>query len=118
MAVRAAAAFRRAFRRPPSLILLKEATEMVNRQVLLVVVVLAAAVAAFAFFGGTTGAQQRPMAQFDRVEVVTYASGLTGFFDRDTGTLYVYDATWDKCIAVRRLNTLGLPMVDVRKARR
>ena len=91
---------------------------MVNRQVLLVVVVLAFAVAAFAFLGETSGAQQRRMAQFDRVEVITYASGLTGFFQRDTGTLYVYDAKWEKCIAVRKLNTLGLPMTDVRNPRR
>ena len=91
---------------------------MVNRQVLLVVVVLAVAVAAFAFFGESIGAQQRPVPQFDRVQVITYASGLTGFFQRDTGTLYVYDANWDKCIAVRKLNTLGLPMTDVRNPRR
>ena len=43
---------------------------MVNRQVLLVVVVLAVAVAAFAFFGESIGAQQRPVPQFDRVQVI------------------------------------------------
>ena len=92
---------------------------MVSRQVLLVVVVLAVAVAAFAFFGESIGAQQRPpVRQFDRVEVITYASGLTGFFERDTGTLYVYDANWDKCIAVRKLSSLGQPMKDVRNPRR
>ena len=91
---------------------------MVNRQVLLVVVVLAVAVAAFAFFGESTGAQQRPVPQFDGVQVITYASGLTGFFQRDTGTLYVYDANWDKCFAVRKLSSLGQPMKDVRNPRR
>jgi hypothetical protein len=107
----------RAFRRPPLPISCKEVIPMLDRRALLVVVVLAVSVALFAFFNRTTGAQERGMTKFARVEVVTYASGLTGFFDRDTGTLYVYDASWDKCMAVRRVNTLGSPMTDLRKPR-
>ena len=91
---------------------------MFSRRLLLVVVVLAVSVAAIAYFNGTTGAQERRYVGFDRVEVVTYASGLTGFFDRPTGTLYVYDANWDKCVAIRKLSTLGAPMASVDKPRR
>jgi len=91
---------------------------MFSRRLLLIVVVLVVSVAAFAYFHGTTGAQEMRFVGFDRVSIVTYASGLTGFFDRPTGTLYVYDANWDKCVAVRKLTALGAPMTSVDKPRR
>jgi len=91
---------------------------MFTRRLLLVVVVLAVSLAALAYFHGTTGAQEMRFVGFDRVTIVTYGSGLTGFFDRPTGTLYVYDANWDKCVAIRKLTTLGAPMAGVDKPRR
>ena len=91
---------------------------MLKRHALSAAVVLALVLAAFALFHRTAGAQARRAPTFDRVEVVTYASGLTGFFDRDTGALYVYDSKWDKCVAVRKLTALGAPMLEVSRPRR
>lgn len=91
---------------------------MLNRRTLLIVVALAVSLAVFASFNSTTGAQPRLFMKFENVEVVTYASGLTGFFDRETGVLYVYDSQWNKCMSMRRLDKLGSPMVNLRKSGR
>jgi hypothetical protein len=57
-------------------------------------------------------AQDRaPQAQmFASVEPVSYISGMTGFFDRNTGTMYVYDINMDKCVFIRQLVKPGDPM--------
>jgi hypothetical protein len=52
---------------------------MFSRRLLLVVAVLAVSLAAPAYFQGPAGAMERSYVGFDRVEVVTYASGLTAF---------------------------------------
>jgi len=56
--------------------------------------------------------QQKPKQENDwaKLKVITYASGLTGFFDPQTGIVYVYDANWDKCVFIRQLTALGEPM--------
>jgi hypothetical protein len=95
-----------------------EVSSMVHRKSLLAVVVLAVSLALFAYFDRTTRAQEGRPAAFEHVAVVTYANGLTGFFDRDTGTLFVYDQAWNKCVIVRRINQLGSPMVNLDRARR
>ncbi len=91
---------------------------MLNRRTLLIVVVLAVSLAVFASLSGTTDAQPRLFMKFENVEVFTYASGLTGFFNRETGVLYIYDSRWDKCTSIRRLDKLGSPMVNLRKSGR
>jgi hypothetical protein len=50
-------------------------------------------------------AQERPqqVPAFASVEPVSYMSGMTGFFDRNTGMMYVYDVNMDKCVFVRQL---------------
>jgi len=50
---------------------------------------------------------------FSRLKVVAFSSGNVGFFDPDSGKLYVYDSTLESCVTVRQLNTLGAPLVSI-----
>ncbi len=52
----------------------------------------------------TAGATPHP------VQMVTYASGLTGFYDAVAGMYYVYDANLENVVLVRQVTTLGEPM--------
>ena len=54
-----------------------------------------------------TEAQINP---WSRLKVVTYPNGGTGFFDTETGIMYIYDAQLRNCYLIRRLNVLGDPM--------
>ena len=47
---------------------------------------------------------------FASVEPVAYISGMTGFFDHNTGMMYVYDISMDKCVFIRQLVKPGEPM--------
>jgi hypothetical protein len=49
-----------------------------------------------------------------RLQIVSYASGLTGFFDAASGKLYLYDANAQNCVAIRQLVEPGKPMKRVR----
>jgi len=51
-------------------------------------------------------------ADFAGVQVIAYANGETGFFEKATGTLYVYDASLKNCVAVRRVGKLGEALRD------
>lgn len=44
---------------------------------------------------------------FSNYQVVAYGSGLTGFFDPDSGILFVYDAQIRDCIMIRQLVVPG-----------
>ncbi len=44
---------------------------------------------------------------FAGVQVITYSNGQTGFFEKETGTLYLYDAALKNCIGVRKISRLG-----------
>ena len=55
-------------------------------------------------------AEDKPKPDWSRLQVITYASGLTGFFDPATGKLYVYDSSWNNCVFIRQLTELGEPM--------
>ncbi len=55
-----------------------------------------------------------PKPDWSKLQIVTYASGLTGFFDPDSGKLYIYDANWDRCFCIRQLTQLGDSMKKVR----
>ena len=63
-------------------------------------------------FVTTSLAQGRATSTQDwsRLKIVTYATGLTGFFDPDTGKLYVYDSNMANCFAIRELAALGEPL--------
>jgi hypothetical protein len=54
--------------------------------------------------------EAKPKQDWSKIQMVTYSSGLTGFFDPAAGKLYLYDANIEKCFMVRELTTLGEPM--------
>lgn len=58
-------------------------------------------------------AAQQPVeapADLSKVQIVTYSSGLTGFFEPGTGKLYIYDSSLKNCVAIRQLTSLGKPL--------
>jgi hypothetical protein len=59
---------------------------------------------------GAVEKQTAPAVDWSRLKVVGYPNGGTGFFDPDTGTIYVYDSTLDRCYLVRKMWNLGAPM--------
>jgi len=46
-------------------------------------------------------------AGFAGVQVIAYSNGQTGFFEKETGTLYLYDASLKECVGVRKISKLG-----------
>lgn len=58
------------------------------------------------------GAVDKPVSATDwsRLKVVSYPNGATGFFDPDTGTIYVYDSELARCSLIRKIGTLGAPL--------
>lgn len=56
----------------------------------------------------------RPPQNFNQVQVISYASGMTGFFDSQTGRLYVYDSNMENCLFIRQINELGNPLKRLR----
>ena len=62
------------------------------------------------------GAAEReaPKTDWSRLTVLSYASGVTGFFDPDTGKLYLYDMNLEQCHAIREITKLGEPMRRLR----
>jgi hypothetical protein len=61
--------------------------------------------------GAADKAAETPKTDWSRLKIVTYPSGITGFFDPDTGRLYVYDGKLERCAFVRELKTLGQPLI-------
>ena len=53
---------------------------------------------------------QTPKANLSSVELVNCSGGLTGFFDKASGKVYLYDSTLKNCVAVRRVTQLGAPL--------
>ena len=62
----------------------------------------------------TSGADQAAQPDWSQVQVVTYSSGLTGFFDAATGKLYLYDANLDECMVIREVEELGKPLKKIK----
>lgn len=77
---------------------------------LLVASVLLAAAALLVSLQRESAAQQPPKPNWSHIQVVTYASGLTGFFDTRDGKLYVYDSNVENPFIIRQLQTLGEPL--------
>jgi len=65
-------------------------------------------------FLGSSTAAERTEPDWSRLSIVTYSSGLTGFFDPQSGKLYVYDANVEQCLMIRQLDELGKPMKRVK----
>ena len=61
--------------------------------------------------GAAAKARETSKHDWSRLHVVAYPSGGTGYFDPDSGTLYVYDANQQNCYLIRRLTSLGEPMI-------
>jgi hypothetical protein len=88
------------------------------------ILLLAALLGAAVAFGMHVKAQQAAETQegaptrvdWSRLKVVTYASGLTGFFDPDDGKLYIYDSSLDRCYMTRQLTALGEPLMKIKSA--
>jgi hypothetical protein len=64
---------------------------------------------------GDTGVAT-PGGKWPDVQVVTYASGLTGFFDRSNGRLYVYAADIRSPYTIVEIQELGQPLKVLRAA--
>jgi hypothetical protein len=79
-----------------------------------VVVVLLVGLSALAWSASSARAQEKPTRDWSHLRIVTYASGLTGFFDTKTGKLYVYDLQWNTCYFIRELTELGEPMKRIK----
>ena len=51
-----------------------------------------------------------PSLGFRSVVPFSTAGGFLGFFDQNTGYVYLYDQQWQACVQISKLNTLGTPM--------
>ena len=73
-------------------------------------------IACIAIFTSVVLAQDNDKTKQDwsKLKIVTYSSGVTGFFDPDTGKLYLYDANLERCLTLRQLTELGEPMTKLR----
>jgi hypothetical protein len=78
-----------------------------------VIICLVIGAAVFASLALAQGKKQ-PKPDFSQLKVITYNSGMTGFFDPDTGKLYIYDLNTEQCFAIRQLVTLGEPLEKVK----
>ena len=87
---------------------------MTNNRSVIIAFVLGAILSAFVAgsFLPLTHAQEKAqqMQLTGQMQAVPYISGLTGFFDRNTGMMYVYDVNMDKCLFIRQLVKPGEPM--------
>jgi hypothetical protein len=58
--------------------------------------------------------KETPKTEGSRLTALSYPSGVTGFFDPDTGKVYLYDINLEYCHAIREITKLGEPMRRVR----
>jgi len=54
-----------------------------------------------------------PKYEWAHIKLVGYPNGATGFFDEETGIMYVYDSQMRHCYMMRQLKLLGDPTVPV-----
>ncbi len=48
-----------------------------------------------------------PKSPWSHLKVVGYPNGATGFFDEETGIMYIYDSQLRNCYLMRQLTILG-----------
>ena len=65
-------------------------------------------------FLGTSTAAEQAEPDWSRLKIVAYSSGMTGFFDPQSGKLYIYDANVEQCFIIRQLDELGKPMKRIK----
>jgi hypothetical protein len=53
---------------------------------------------------------ETPKTDWSRLKFIGYPNGVTGIFDPDTGTFYLYDVNLDRCFFIRELTALGEPL--------
>jgi hypothetical protein len=95
---------------------LKEVNLMVKFRSVIVAFILGVILSAFvtgAFLPASQAQQNTPQLPA-QLEVYTYPTGLTGFYDRGTGMLYLYDTDLNKCVVIRKLEQLGEPLRKLR----
>ena len=51
--------------------------------------------------------------KFENLQIFSYTSGLTGIYDLDDKTLYIYDSNLKKCFLKRRIDKLGDDLVEI-----
>jgi len=83
-----------------------------NMLIAIVLVLLAS----LALKDSTSGASVTPKEnpKWEHVQVMSYASGLTGFFDTSNGRLYLYGSDIKTPFAISELQTLGDPLKIVK----
>lgn len=59
---------------------------------------------------GAVDKQTPPTPDWSRLKVVSYPNGGTGFFNPDTGIIYVYDSDLSRCYLIRKIGNLGAPL--------
>ena len=83
---------------------------MKNRRIHLAAIGFLMVLFLMAGFLAASHATTRSSPDRSHIQIVSYASGLTGFFDASTGRLYLYDSNAQNCIAIRQLVEPGEPM--------
>lgn len=84
------------------------------RATTLVIVIVAAVAIAALWPRSAVPAQQPAQKSWPHIQIVAYASGLTGFFDTKIGRLYLYDANLDQPAIIREIDELGKPLKKIR----
>jgi hypothetical protein len=55
-----------------------------------------------------------PRHDWSKLKTMTFSTGVMGFFDPDTGRIYMYDVNLENCYSIREMTELGEPMRRVR----
>ena len=59
----------------------------------------------------TAAATTQPGRDWSKLKPIAFPTGVLGFFDPDSGRIYMYDVNLENCYSVRQLTELGEPMV-------
>ena len=51
--------------------------------------------------------------KLENLQIFSYASGLTGIYDRDDKMLYIYDSNLKKCFLKRKIDKLGEDLMEI-----
>jgi hypothetical protein len=85
-----------------------------GKMIMLLAAICLVCTSAILMMATVRAAQQQGQAIYSSLEIVGYASGLTGLFDPSTGKFFLYDANLENCVAVRQISELGKPMKRIK----
>ena len=51
--------------------------------------------------------------KYESLQFFSYSPGLTGIYDKDDKTIYVYDSSLKKCFLKRRIDKLGEDLIEL-----